>query len=89
MCKDVKEIKDTKHQAPHRHKCCLPEVKSYLTLARPESIAGGNEDPELVLDEPEADLGEVGGLAHAVHAAEGHHVRPPARFRLPSIRQVM
>ena len=40
----------------------------------PEGIAGGNQHPELVLQQPEADFGQVGGLAHAVDAAERHHV---------------
>ena len=29
---------------------------------------------EVVLDQPEADLGQVGALAHPVHPAEGDHV---------------
>ena len=42
----------------------------------PERVASGNQHAELVLNEPEADLGEVGGLTHTVHAAERHDVRP-------------
>ena len=41
-----------------------------------ECVAGGDQNPALVLDQPEANLGQVGALAHAVHAAKGYHVRP-------------
>ena len=40
----------------------------------PEGVTGGNQHTELVLQQPEADFGQVGGLADAVDAAERHHV---------------
>ena len=42
----------------------------------PECITGGDENATLVLNQPEADLCQVGGLSDAVDAAEGHDVRP-------------
>jgi hypothetical protein len=41
----------------------------------PESIARSDEDPEAILDEPEADFRQVGALAHAVDADEGKRRR--------------
>lgn len=41
----------------------------------PECIAGGDEDPEAILDEPEADFRQVGALSDAVHADECDAVR--------------
>jgi hypothetical protein len=37
----------------------------------PECIAGSNEDPEAILDEPEADFGQISALAHAINANKG------------------
>ena len=37
----------------------------------PERIAGSDEDPEAVLDEPEADFGQISALAHAINANKG------------------
>jgi hypothetical protein len=37
----------------------------------PECIAGSNEDPEAILDEPEADFGQISALAHAIYANKG------------------
>ena len=37
----------------------------------PECIAGSDEDPEAILDEPEADFGQIGALAHAINADKG------------------
>lgn len=34
----------------------------------PECIAGSDEDPEAILDEPEADFGQISALAHAINA---------------------
>ena len=48
----------------------------------PEGVAGGDEDVELVLQQPEADLGQVGGLPDPVHPAEGHHIRTVVGFGL-------
>lgn len=45
-----------------------------LDGAGAEGVAGGDEDFVLVLQEEEADLGEVGGLADAVDADDGHDV---------------
>jgi hypothetical protein len=41
----------------------------------PESIAGSDEDPEAILDEPEADFRQVGALAHAINADESDTIR--------------
>ncbi len=41
----------------------------------PESVTGSDEDPEAILDEPEADFRQVGALAHAVDADEGDTIR--------------
>jgi hypothetical protein len=41
----------------------------------PKSIARSDEDPEPILDEPEADLRQIGALAHAVDADEGDTIR--------------
>ena len=46
-----------------------------LDGAGAEGVAVGDEDAVLVLEEEEADLGQVGGLAHAVDADNGHDVR--------------
>lgn len=45
-----------------------------LDGAGTEGVAGGDEDLVLVLQEEEADLGQVGGLADAVDADDGHDV---------------
>lgn len=45
-----------------------------LDGAGAEGVAGGDEDLVLVLQEEEADLGEVGRLAHAVDADDGDDV---------------
>lgn len=55
-------------QIPHVH----PEL---LDRAAPERIARGDEDAIPVLEEPEADFGQVGRLAHSVHADKRHGVR--------------
>jgi hypothetical protein len=34
----------------------------------PECITSSDEDPEAILDEPEADFGQVGALSHTVDA---------------------
>jgi hypothetical protein len=41
----------------------------------PECIACSDEDPEAILDEPEADLRQVGAFAHAINADEGNTIR--------------
>lgn len=41
----------------------------------PKRVAGGDEHPEAILDEPEADLRQVGALPHAVDADECDAVR--------------
>lgn len=48
----------------------------------PEGITSGYQHTELVLYQPETDLGKVGGLAHAVHAAKGHNVGTVVGFGL-------
>jgi hypothetical protein len=45
-----------------------------LDRAAPERIAGGDEDPQSVLQEPEADFREVRGFADAVYADKDHFV---------------
>ena len=45
-----------------------------LDGAGAEGIAGGDEDFVFVLEEEEANLGEVGGFADAVDADDGHDV---------------
>ena len=41
----------------------------------PECITSCNEDPEAILDEPEADFRQVGALAHAIDADKGDTIR--------------
>ena len=54
----------------------IPHVNPQL-LHRPtaEGIASRDKHPEIVLQEPEGDLGEVGGFADAVDADKHHLVR--------------
>jgi hypothetical protein len=53
----------------------------------PESIARSDEDPEAILDEPEADFRQVGALAHAVDADEGNTKRHTSLRRRKRRRQ--
>ena len=41
----------------------------------PESVAGCNEHTEAILDQPKADLGEVGALADTIDSDEGDAIR--------------
>ena len=41
----------------------------------PEGIARSDEDPEAILNEPEADFRQVGALSHAVNADKGDTIR--------------
>lgn len=56
-------------KVPHMH-------GELLDGARTESVAGGDEDLVLVLQQEEADLGQVGGLADAVDSDDGDDVGP-------------
>ena len=47
-----------------------------ITRSRTKRISGGDENLQIVFDEPEADLGQVGGFSDAVYAAESDDVRP-------------
>ena len=53
----------------------------------PEGIAGGNQHPELVLQQPEADFGQVGGLAHTIDPAEGDDIRSLVLFGVHDISE--
>ena len=53
--------------------------------AGPKGVTGGDQDLEVVLDQTEAYLGQVGALAHTVHPAEGDHVGLSVLFRLEHI----
>merc|ERR550532_3076786 len=53
------------------------------TCVSPQLLNGASL--EGVLDQPEADLGQVGALAHPVHPTEGDHVRLSVLFRLEHI----
>lgn len=50
-----------------------------------ECIASGDENAEMILDQPKTDLGQVGGLAHTVHSAEGHDVGALLLFALKDV----
>ena len=50
-----------------------------------ESVASGDEDAEVVLHQPEADLGQIGRLADAVDSAKGHDVGPLLTLRLEHV----
>lgn len=46
-----------------------------LNRATSKCVASCDQDFQLVLEEPERDFGQVGGLAHAVDTDEGDSVR--------------
>lgn len=58
-----------------------------LYSASPEGIASSNEYSKVVLDQPEADLGQVRGLSNSVDTAESHNVRPAVLLGLKGITQ--
>jgi hypothetical protein len=55
----------------------------------PECIARSDEDPEAILDEPEADFRQVGALAHAINADEGDTIRHTLLRRRKRRRQFL
>jgi hypothetical protein len=60
-----------------------------LAQHAPESIARSDEDPEAILDEPEADFGQVGALSHAVDTDEGDTIRHTLLRRRKRRRQFL
>jgi hypothetical protein len=60
--------------APLLHDYGYPVAKTDVQKDAPECIAGSNEDPEAILDEPEADFGQISALAHAINTDEGDTV---------------
>lgn len=41
----------------------------------PESVASGDQDAQAVLDEPEANFGQIGALADAIDTDENDAIR--------------
>lgn len=58
-----------------------------LDSSSTESITSRDQDTMTVLVEPEGDLGQVGALSDAVHAAEDDHIGPALPLGLDDIAE--